>query len=68
MAHKCRNPEAPCSHPEHGFQEVFAPDSALFTVEEVNEAWQCLRRHNHSIPDECLDEMRSVLMYYADKE
>lgn len=34
----------------------------VFTREEVSAAYQCLRRHEKSIPDECLDQMRRVLL------
>lgn len=52
-----------------------APDVArlveadiAFTTDEVREAWKCLRTHNHSIPDECLDQMRDVLLTAAQQE
>lgn len=42
-------------------QQAEGRNLVLYTADEVREAWQCLRRHNRSIPDECLDQMRDVL-------
>ncbi|MDN4481880.1 hypothetical protein, partial [Demequina muriae] len=36
-----------------------------FTCEEVREAYVCLRKYNCTIPDECLDQMRAVLLTAA---
>ena len=30
--------------------------------EHVRKAWACLREHNHSIPDEVLDQMKALLL------
>lgn len=37
-------------------------ETILYTREEVTEAWVCLRRFNNTIPSECLDQMRAVLL------
>lgn len=37
----------------------------LYTREEAIEAILCLRKHNHSIPDDCLAMMREVLLKTA---
>jgi hypothetical protein len=32
--------------------------------EHVHEAWACLSKHNHTIPNEVLDQMKALLLSY----
>lgn len=34
----------------------------MFNRQQITEAWACVRKNNHSLPDEALDSMRNVLI------
>lgn len=46
-------------------RRVHTDGIAIFTRSEVQEAYLTLRAHNHTIPSECLEEMRAMLLASA---